>query len=59
MNFIRDNQERIVLLLIVLGMFGMAASVGIGYRGGKEWRYTKTVQHYLHPTGTAVEAATK
>lgn len=52
MNFIRNNSERIVLGLIIAGMFAMAAGIGINYRGGNPWAYSR-------PDGTAVHAATK
>lgn len=34
MNFLKTNREMIVLVVVITAMFGMAASIGLGMRGG-------------------------
>ena len=40
MNFIKDNREMAVVVLVIVGLFTMAASVGVGIRGSQAWVYS-------------------
>lgn len=39
MTFIKNNREIIVLTLVIVGMFVMAAAIGIDFRGGNPSLY--------------------
>lgn len=40
MNFIKDNREMAVVALVIVGLFIMAAGVGVGVRGSRAWAYS-------------------
>ena len=40
-NFIKDNQELIVLTAVVTALFLGVAALSIGFRGGQPWAYAK------------------
>jgi hypothetical protein len=39
MTFIKDNREIFVLSAVVIGLFVMAAAIGVNVRGGQPWAF--------------------
>ena len=37
MNFIKNNREVVVLILVIVGVFVMASTIGYNFRGGNAW----------------------